>query len=410
MISQAAFFGGARYTTTGVSVTIFLTVAASHSINATAPGLNIKLASARQLPVGKEGLVVNDGAESFNLIDNGNNLIAVVAPGECVDLCLADNTTAAGVWWHQLATVGIVADPGPNLRFYLVGGLPAGTYDHTQREYDTQADVWTQKSDMPSPVVQIDAGAVAVVGTSGYWIGVQGGTGSDRAGIYQYDPDTWTQRTSSVDWHSECGAVTIGSSLFAFNGAPFNAYHTNEYTPGSDAWTTRTTRPTGRRITDPTCAFANSKAVLTDGDSNAVDTYVVDTWTAKTGRPGASARRCSTTSKANICYVYGGAASSNFIANVYTYDESIDTWAALTSMSTGREMVSACSIGDFNYLAGGKEGPVGTSSNSSATATKATVEHDPVSDSYLTKADVFPVPPATQRVYNAMNQGGAVAP
>lgn len=411
MISQAAFFGGSRDVTLGATATLFFSVHRVQVIRASSAGLSFKCQSARQLRTGGPiGLVVNAGSNAFNLTDQSGGALLTLNPGDCVELALVDNLTAAGTWILLPGTANSLPDPGPNLRFYLCGGLPSGTYDQTQREYNSQADVWTQKSDMPSPTTRIDEGAVGVVGTAGYWVGITGSTGTDRTRIFRYDPDTWTQMNQGPSQMSQCAALGLGSSVLVFNGSAFDAYHTDEYVTGGDSWTSRTARPVGRRITNPTIGLANSKAVLTDGTSNAVDTYSVDTWTAKTGRPGADARRCTTTAKSNVCYVYGGAASGLFIANVYNYTEAVDTWAAMTSMSSGREMAGACNIGSFNYLAGGKKGAAGASSAGTGPVTKETVEHTIAADTYLVKADVSPVGASPNGAYNVLNQGAAVTP
>lgn len=411
MIAEAAFYGRAKDQTTGSTVTLNFNLYRVHTVATTSGSINIKLQSARQLQKGGPiGYVINSGSNSFNLVDNSNNLLATMAAGDAVTLALIDNATAAGSWIVIAGTANFVADPPVNLYFYVVGGLPTGTYDQTAREYDTQLDTWTQRSDLPSPTTSFSKGAAAVNGTSGYFFGITASLSTDRKLIFQYDPDTWTAKTASSDEHWECAGASIGGSVIAFNGSPANAYHTNEYNVAGDSWTSRTTRPSPQRITEPTAAAANSKVVLTDGTANAIQTYVVDTWTSKTTRPGADARRPGTTSKSNICYTYGGAASGLFIASVYNYDESIDTWAAMASMSSGREQTSVCSIGSFNYLAGGKKGTAGTSSTSSSTSTKETLEHTVGADTYLTKADMSPVAASPNAAYSAMNQGAAITP
>lgn len=410
MIAEAAFFGRAKDQTTGATVTLNFNLYRVHTVSTTSAGINIKLQSARQLQKGGPiGFVVNAGANSLNLVDNSSNLLAVMAAGDAVSLALLDNTTAAGSWIVLPGTANFVADPPANLYFYVCGGAPAGTFDHTQREYNSQIDAWTQRSDMPSPVTQITEGASAVHGTAGYFFGVTGSAGSDRQRIFHYDPDVWTEKTANgATFMAECLGVTLGGSIVTFNGTAFDSKNTDEYVVSGDSWTARTDRPTGTAVTNPTGALANSKAVITDGISNACESYTVNAWVTETSRPGADARRCSATSKANVCYTYGGSAGNFFIANVYAYTESAGTWASMASLSPARESASTCSIGTSNYLAGGKKGTAGTSSTSSSTATKETVEHQVSVDTYVTRSDM--VATTSDQVYNAMNQGAAITP
>lgn len=413
MIAEAAFYGGAKDQTTGSAVTVNFTLYRVHTVSTTSAGLNIKLQSARQLKTGGvTGVVVNAGANSFNLIDNSNNLLLVMAAGDSAVLGLIDNTTAAGSWIVRSGTANFVADPPVNLYFYVVGGFPSGTYDHSAREYDSQLDVWAQRSDMPAPVAsQVDNGA-AVYGTAGYYVGSDDGnvSASNHKRIYQYDPDVWTNKTSgTVRWGGSSGAV-VGTSIVWFNGSVYDSWNTGDYSVGGDSWTARTSRTAGSRASPTITGSANSKAVLLDGASNAVDTYVVDTWTAKTARPGASARLCSAASKSNVCYVYGGNEPA-ILANVYTYTESTDTWASLSSMSSGRVDAAACSIGSYNYLAGGKLASAGTAVNgSTATVTNANWEHAVGADTYIARSVVSPTSGSPTGVYDCVSQGAAITP
>jgi hypothetical protein len=67
-------------------------------INATAAGLLVYLPPATQVSTGQALLVRNTGANSFNVTDNGGNLIATIASGIAEFIYLTDNSTTDGVW------------------------------------------------------------------------------------------------------------------------------------------------------------------------------------------------------------------------------------------------------------------------------------------------------------------------
>lgn len=412
VIAEAAFYGRAKYQSTGAQVTLNFTVARVQTVVTTAGGLSIKLQSARQLKTGGPvGFVVNAGSNSFSLIDNSNGALTTLAAGECVELALVDNATAAGVWIVHKGTANFVPDPPVNLYFYVVGGSPTSV-DQVTREYNSQVNVWTQRSDMPSPVLNYRDQASETYGTAGYFVGPDDGSASaaNHKRIYQYDPDVWTAKTSgTVRWGDGAGAA-LGTSIVWFNGNTYDTWDTSEYSVGGDSWTARASRANGRRASSVQARQANSKIVLPYGASNATDTYVVDTFTAKTSRPGASGLLSTCTVKANVVWTYGGNPSA-ILASVYTYDESTDTWASKANMSQGRVEAACCSIGSYNYISGGKMAAAGTSvTGTTANVTNATWEHTTAADTYLTVAVITPSSGSPTGVYAIMNHGAAITP
>lgn len=401
MIAEAAFYGRAKDQTTGSTVTLNFNLYRVHTVATTSGSINIKLQSARQLQKGGPiGYVINSGSNSFNLVDNSNNLLATMAAGDAVTLALIDNATAAGSWIVIAGTANFVADPPVNLHFFVFGGEPSTLYDSVSREYDSQLDSWTVRSSIPT-AIGTKEGALVAFGSKSYFVGIDDGSGSSTnyKKIVEYDPDTFTLKTSgSVGWQ-ECGGVTLGTSIVFFNGQNGTTqWDVQSYLVSGDSWTAQTERPSGRRQSWNPCAGVNSKAVLTDGLANETDTYVIDTWTAKTSRPGASTSRNASVENGTDIYSYGGAVNvSTNVSNVYTYVESTDTWSAMSAMTSTRAESATCSIGAFNYIAGGIVATAGGH-------TDLVEEHTIAADTYLTKSSLV------TSTYKIINQGAAITP
>lgn len=67
-------------------------------VNATAANLTISLSDARSTSTGYTALFNNIGSNSFNVLDAGGNVLAVVTSGTVWFLYLADNSTLTGTW------------------------------------------------------------------------------------------------------------------------------------------------------------------------------------------------------------------------------------------------------------------------------------------------------------------------
>jgi hypothetical protein len=67
-------------------------------VSATTAGLNLIMPAATQVSVGQSTLIRNTGANSFNVVDNGNNAIVSIASGVAEYIYVTDNSTVNGSW------------------------------------------------------------------------------------------------------------------------------------------------------------------------------------------------------------------------------------------------------------------------------------------------------------------------
>lgn len=61
-------------------------------------GVSVSLPDASVVSVGKDMLIVNTGASSFDVVTSTSSAVTTVAPGETKYIYLTDNSTATGVW------------------------------------------------------------------------------------------------------------------------------------------------------------------------------------------------------------------------------------------------------------------------------------------------------------------------
>jgi hypothetical protein len=100
MLSER-FYGGARRTTLSSATAFDLTFYGKRfqTINPTVSGVNVRLPSALNQPLGAFFYVHNTGAsENVAVKDNGGTTLATLTPAHLAKCRLVRNTTAAGVW------------------------------------------------------------------------------------------------------------------------------------------------------------------------------------------------------------------------------------------------------------------------------------------------------------------------
>ncbi len=401
MISQNAYFGKSWTTAlTAATTTMSEGLGRLWIVSAAVSGRNLRLPNARLVlsrgfPV---FAIVNNGANSINLIDTGGNLLRTIAPGAFVSVGCADNATTNGVWYFHDGTANFIPDPPSPLLCYLFGGDSNTSIaeSHRTREYDQQLEVWTLKADVPVTWVYTSA-SVAVVGAKAYCAG-GGQTGVEDNFNAEYDPDVWTTKTDvptspGIGLNNACG-VQLGSSAFHFNGdnGALNSGNTLEFLPGSNSWTTRADRPSNREDNQVGAGLNGGKAYLCGGAgasaTNAVDEYLLDTFTAKTNRPAPRAFFIGVTAGGSdsLMYVYGGGTNgtlpSTIFGDVRRYTPSTDTWTSLLNFARGnRKELSATSVQTNNYVFGGYQG-------TSLPTIKETTEHAVLTDTYTSKPDI----------------------
>ena len=412
MISQATFLGGARTVTISADTVMALGLGRVWIVTASTPGLRLRLPNARNVRLGGPlFMVVNNGVESFDLCDNLFNVQRTMAAGDAASVWCSENTGTGGEWHLHTGTANNIPDPPSNLLCYLFGGETGGSVAGTElktREYDQQLEVWSIKTDFPVGTTYV-GGSVCVVGAKAYCCGASSTTNSTRN--VEYDPDTYTTRTSSPSASSSglidaCG-IQIGSSAVHFNGSvtAVNKGIAYEYSPGSDAWTNRAVRPSGRGEKPELGVAINAgKAYLAGGlgaaSTNAVDEYVIDTYTAKANRPAPFAGYIGVcTGDDDLMWVYGGSAgatvSTTAFSDVRRYDPGTDAWTSMLAFGRGaRTKLSATSIQGNNHIFGGHPG-------SSLPRIQENTEHAIATDTYLTKPDI-------PQIFESVNQARAV--
>lgn len=413
MISQAQFFGGARTVTISADTVMAAGLGRVWIVTASVPGLKLRLPNARNVRLGGPiFMVVNAGVESFNLTDNLNVVQRTMVAGDAASVWCSENVLSVGGKWHlHLGTANFIADPPSSLLCYLFGGETGGSVAGTElktREYDQQLEVWSVKTDFPVGTTYV-GGSVCVVGAKAFCCGAGSSTNSTRN--VEYDPDTYTTRTSSPAASGSglidaCG-IQIGSSAVHFNGSAtaINAGIAYEYSPGGDAWTNRSVRPSSRGEKPELGVAINAGTAylaggLGAGSTNAVDSYIVDAYTARTNRPAPFAGYIGVcTGDDGNMWVYGGSpgvtTSTTAFSDVRMYDPITDTWTSMLPFGRGaRTKLSATAIQGNNHVFGGHPG-------SSLPRIQENTEHAIATDTYLVK-------PATPQIFESVNQARAV--
>lgn len=100
MISQADFYGGAKYTTTATDVTLKAHAPRVQIFNPTAAGVDVKLPDARQLRLGgPQFYIINDHAtQPFDVQDNAGGVLFTMGGLAARFFVLYANATQAGGW------------------------------------------------------------------------------------------------------------------------------------------------------------------------------------------------------------------------------------------------------------------------------------------------------------------------
>jgi len=131
--------------------------------------------------------------------------------------------------------------------FYAIGGsmFNNGSFNYlsTVETYDPVSDIWTPKTQMPTPR---DGLAIGVVNGLIYAVG--GWNGSPLSTVEAYDPvsDTWTTKAPMTTARAGMAVAVIKGILYAAGGQNgVTALSTVEaYDPASDTWTTVASLPT----------------------------------------------------------------------------------------------------------------------------------------------------------------------
>jgi len=137
---------------------------------------------------------------------------------------------------------------------YAVGGVGGGPPLSTVEAYDPSRNTWSEKSPMPTAREYL---AVGVVKGLLYVVGGSGDCGSYCSTVEAYNPATnaWSTKASMPTARCCLSAGVLGRDLYAVGG--YNGFFgkyladlrkVESYNPATDAWTTKASMPTRRRL------------------------------------------------------------------------------------------------------------------------------------------------------------------
>jgi N-acetylneuraminic acid mutarotase len=283
-------------------------------------------------------------------------------------------------------------------KLYAVGGTVA-VHSHvihlpfvlvataTVEQYDPLSDVWTVKTEMPTP--RSGLGLVAATNGRLYAIGgsVNVRRGVDGPPIFvpsvvveEYDPatDTWTTKAAMPTGRSALGvAAAANGKIYAVGGtfvqtpgtfpvlAPSAAVE--EYDPATNTWTTKA--PLSAPRTGLALAAANNGKLYAVGGSTGakVEEYdpATNTWATRTPPQTARMDLALAAAADGKLYAVGGVplAGAGPLAAVEAYDLTINAWTTCADLLTARgELALAAAANGRLYAVGGRD----ASNNASA--------------------------------------------
>jgi hypothetical protein len=266
---------------------------------------------------------------------------------------------------------------------YVSGGYSGAANLQDTDEYDP--DTWTSKTSMPSPAR--DEHTFRGGGTSPLFAmgGYNGGSLSDND---EYDPDTWTSRTAllAAVRHMYGGHSEHNGGQVALDRGDSNL---DEYSVSGDSWTNKL--GSARANAARGAGLADGNMYEFGGDAaGGGTTYAIDdvdeydfagTFTSKSLMPGDREWMHGGAVDNTTCVAHGGESSG-----VGTYDSTFlydpDTWSTGTSSGTTLNRHAMFDIGSLMYICYGN-----TASQAAPAATAATKEYDPSGDSFTAKTN-----------------------
>jgi N-acetylneuraminic acid mutarotase len=212
--------------------------------------------------------------------------------------------------------------------------------------YDADADTWTRKADFAGPA---RGAAVAFsIGDRGY-LGLGYGDNGRFSDLWEYEPaaDRWTQRASiPAAVRDHAAAFVIGQRAYVVGGmtcqgdACVSLRETWEYEPQADRWTQKADMP--EETTAPACFVLSGIGYVGTGTQGPLSPQVLsrslwaydpqtDTWTRKSGFPGAARYRAVGFSMNGRGYIGTGLQSVTETSAVvsedfWEYDPQVDVW------------------------------------------------------------------------------------
>ena len=262
---------------------------------------------------------------------------------------------------------------GPNchkITFNSIGTLDAAPVSCSTGE--PPSSVWASKADMPTGRYRL---ATAVVNNRIYALDgfINSGNIHGTNKVEEYDPssNTWSTKTPLPAVHWGIGASAVSGKIYAVGGATGSGPEdgvfasTDEYSPITDAWTSKAPMPTARALL--TTAVLNNKIYAISGRSsnqnfsisyvNSNEEYdpVTNAWNMRAQIPTARDSAAAAAANGKI-YVFGGGFLNAPFNTVEEYNPSTDTWATKAPMPTARFGLAAVTIGQYIYVMGGAQG------------------------------------------------------
>lgn len=191
-------------------------VATIMDVSASAGSLALTLPDAREVTTGRDLLVRNTGANSFDVKDNGGSVVATIAAGVAKYLYLTANSTAAGTWAVFTYGTGTSSADASALDGY--GLKVEGTELALEHPVSSTATAYTVlTSDRAKVIIFSSSGAVscALPSASSAGDGFFFMLSNQGSGTVTVDPDG----TEQVDGGSTKAVAPTESSLFVCSGA-----------------------------------------------------------------------------------------------------------------------------------------------------------------------------------------------
>jgi len=266
--------------------------------------------------------------------------------------------------WSSIVDYGISTDGAVafviNDTAYVGGGVGSKSF----YRYESEAEQWTQLSDIPSGYNRGWAFGFAINGKGYVCGGDKTGSFNLIKDVREYDPQTatWTQKADLPIAMDGAFACSVNGKAYIFGG--FNgSYALNtvyEYDPLADTWTSKTDYPSGQAIF-PNGFVIDGKIYVGLGSasgmagSNSFYEYnpTSDIWTQKANFPG-NARQATIAFKiGHTGYIGGGEENySSMFYDFYKYNPYNNSWTVANSLSLASGSASAwCSSFVINNTA-----------------------------------------------------------
>jgi hypothetical protein len=245
--------------------------------------------------------------------------------------------------------MGRATPTAPN-PLYNFGGDSATTPFFLQRCDKYVPDTWTGDTST-NVAARFGLGSCAISGLCYSWGGKNsGGTRQNtNEQLTPGSPSTWATKatlTVALYWAAASYISGKGYNIGGNNSTPADVNTNYEYDPSGNSWATKTAIPSTARNAQACFTISGTIYNVWGGGLviNRNDSYVVDTWTAKSvptnyanGRQYASH---ASIDASGVAWVTGGLKNTGALLN--NHDEYVpDTWSGRTALSVSVEMSSA---------------------------------------------------------------------